>query len=138
MSGLPLTSEPSPAGRLLGRKIIEQRGGRAVVEYVATDCFLNRNGTVQGGMLAAMLDSAIGIAAATVVSDTSIPATLEMKVSFLEPALPGRFVSEATVLRAGRSILFVQGILSADVGTLLASASATVKVLDPRARPRRW
>ena len=48
-----------PAGKLLGRELVEvdQVKGGAVLRFRAPPEFLNRHGTVQGGMLCAMLDS---------------------------------------------------------------------------------
>src|SRR5919198_5898100 len=90
---------PSPAGALLGRNVLEAANGRARVAYEAREEFLNRRGVIQGGFLAAMLDSAMGIAAATKVADGIAPVTIEMKVNFLRPAKAGRLIAEARVVQ---------------------------------------
>ena len=57
--------------------------GRTVWRARVDDRFLNPAGVVQGGFLAAMLDSAMGASAITVVGDRSVVvANTEMKVSF--------------------------------------------------------
>lgn len=53
-----------PAARLLGRQLdsIGASNGDVRLVYCARPEFANRHGTVQGGMLSAMLDSATGYA----------------------------------------------------------------------------
>jgi acyl-coenzyme A thioesterase PaaI-like protein len=54
--------EISPAAILLGREIVsvDTEAGEVRLRFLADRQFSNRHGTVQGGMLAAMLDSATG------------------------------------------------------------------------------
>jgi acyl-coenzyme A thioesterase PaaI-like protein len=51
-----------PAAVLLGREVIsvDAKSGEVQLRFLADRQFANRHGTVQGGMLAAMLDSATG------------------------------------------------------------------------------
>lgn len=55
-------SETPPAALLLGRQIItvDPQSGEVHLRFFADPRFANRHGTVQGGMLAAMLNSATG------------------------------------------------------------------------------
>jgi acyl-coenzyme A thioesterase PaaI-like protein len=54
--------EVPPAAQLLGREIVsvDPQSGEVKLQFAARQEFTNRHGTVQGGMLAAMLDSATG------------------------------------------------------------------------------
>jgi len=54
--------EVPPAAVLLGREVIsvDAKSGEVQLRFLAHPQFANRHGTVQGGMLAAMLDSATG------------------------------------------------------------------------------
>ena len=54
--------EMPPAAHLLGREIVstDPHSGEVKLRFTASEQFANRHGTVQGGMLAAMLDSATG------------------------------------------------------------------------------
>ncbi|MEH2555680.1 hypothetical protein V1286_003209 [Bradyrhizobium algeriense] len=54
--------EVPPAAHLLGREIVsvDPHSGEVKLRFTAKKEFANRHGTVQGGMLAAMLDSATG------------------------------------------------------------------------------
>jgi acyl-coenzyme A thioesterase PaaI-like protein len=55
-------NEISPAAVLLGREIVsvDTESGELRLRFLADRQFSNRHGTVQGGLLAAMLDSATG------------------------------------------------------------------------------
>ena len=54
--------EVPPAAVLLGCEVIsvDAKSGEVQLRFLADRQFANRHGTVQGGMLAAMLDSATG------------------------------------------------------------------------------
>ena len=117
---------PPPVFRLLGGRFIEvdAAAGRLRTEFVATGDFLNPAGTVQGGMLGAMLDDlAATVVDATLRADERV-ATLNLNLSFLRPARPGPLQGEATLVRRGRDVCHVQATLTQD-GKDVASAIAT-------------
>jgi acyl-coenzyme A thioesterase PaaI-like protein len=58
--------------------------------------------------------------------DADAEATVELKCSFLRPARLGVCTGEGRVLRAGRSIVFVEGKLWGSDGELAVHATATV------------
>src|SRR5262245_59437166 len=69
-----------PAAKLLGWKLVEihPEQGRVRVEFEARAEFLNPVGTVQGGILAAMLDDTMGPAVASVLGGDGFGQTLEL------------------------------------------------------------
>ncbi len=97
----------------------------------ARDSFTNPVGSVQGGFLAAMLDDTLGPALAATLADGEFAPTLELKVSFLRPAVPGRIIGTGRVVHRGGSIAFLAGELRDDVGQVLATATATVRIVRP-------
>jgi uncharacterized protein (TIGR00369 family) len=123
-------SPPPPAARLLGWTLesIDPEQGTIRVAFEATEAFLNPIGTVQGGILAAMLDDTMGPAAAALLGGTAFPQTLELKTSFVRPAYPGRLSAEASVRHRGRDILFLEGSLFDADGQLVATATATARL----------
>ena len=120
---------PPPASALLGWKATEAGPGRIRVEFQAKEAFYNPAGVVQGGFLAAMLDDTMGPAATTLLAPGEITATLEMKVSFLRPARAGRLIGEGWVVHKGRSIVFMEGSLTAEDGSLIATATTTARIV---------
>ncbi len=87
--------------------------------------FCNPAGQVQGGFLMAMLDETMSVAAVVASNMTAFVPTLEMKTSFLRPALPGTLKVVGRVAKWGRQICFLEGELYDAEGRLLAKASST-------------
>lgn len=104
--------------------------GRTVWRARVDDRFLNPAGVVQGGFLAAMLDSAMGASAITVVGDrTVVVANTEMKVSFLRSVKSGELLTcVATVLKPGKVISFLEAKIFDSEERLVATASSTYLV----------
>jgi uncharacterized protein (TIGR00369 family) len=124
-----------PAARLLGREVIEfdRELGGAKLRYVAQPEFLNRHGTVQGGLLAAMLDSATALALYAVLSPALTAVTVNLNVSFVRPAQPGALIATSRVVSRSERDAQVSGELHDLEGTLIANAVATLRVVKRRA-----
>jgi uncharacterized protein (TIGR00369 family) len=121
----------SGATDLLGMEPLEfdTARGRSRIAYDGGVRFTNRAGVVQGGILAAMLDEGMALAAVAMDEFRTFVPTLELKVSFVAPARPGRFVVESQVVRKGKSVAFAEGRLFDAAGELVATASTTMRVV---------
>jgi uncharacterized protein (TIGR00369 family) len=118
-----------PSAALLGWKGRTIEPGNVCVEFLADARFLNIQGMVQGGYLAAMLDSTMTPAAMSALEHGDQVVTLEMKVSYLSPARAGVLIGEGKLLKQGRSVAFVEGRLSMHDGPIVATATATCRVV---------
>lgn len=120
---------PPPSARLLGWRFVALDVETATLScaFEATDAFLNPAGVVQGGILASMLDEAMGPVAAAVSGGEIFAQTLEMKVSYLRAARPGPIFGEGRLVQRGREILFLEGRLTDAEGRVLAAATATAR-----------
>jgi uncharacterized protein (TIGR00369 family) len=94
--------------------------------------FLNPAGVIQGGFLAAMLDSAMGASAVTMVADRRVTvASTEMKVSFVRAAKANDILTcVATVLKPGRVISFLEAKITDSDERLIATASSTYLIRE--------
>lgn len=90
----------------------------------------NQMGVAHGGLLMTLLDVAMGSAARAHVESNVV--TVDMQVSFLSPAR-GKLAGEGRVVRAGRSLVFVEGDVRDTAGTLVAKASSVFKVAREKA-----
>jgi len=70
---------PPPVATLLGISLASFKDGEAVVTLAAGDSHTNPMGTVQGGVLAALADGAMGWAYMTTLGEGESYTTLEMK-----------------------------------------------------------
>ena len=121
---------PAPAyTELLGSRPLDAEPGHVRMEFQATEQFLNPMGAVQGGFLTAMLDETMGPAAISALPGGQGVPTLELKVSFIRPARPGRLVADARVVHLGRSVVFLESSLVTEDGTLIATATATARIV---------
>ena len=119
---------------LLGWSVIDAEEGRVRAKFVARKEFYNPSGFVQGGMLTAMLDGVMGAAAVSLLAAGEQIATLEMKVSYMQSVTNTSLRGEGRVLHRGGSVLFMEGTLTAEDGSLVATATATGRVVRPPSR----
>jgi uncharacterized protein (TIGR00369 family) len=124
---------PALCSQLLGITILEVTpgGGRMKFQYQPTEGMTNPKGFVQGGFVSAMLDDVMAPALiSTCPPDTSIP-TLEIKTSFIKGVKPGPVIAEGWIVQKARTIGFMAAELTSMNGELLASASATFRIITP-------
>jgi len=120
-----------PVLTLLGSHIdtVDASAGTLSATYRAQASFRNPAGTVQGGMLSAMLDDlTASLVDATLAAGQGV-ATLNLNVSFLRPAQVGTLQGEARMLRRGRDVCHVMGTLLQD-DKEVATAVAVCKVVS--------
>ena len=124
-------AEPPPAARTLGWKLedVDPSAGTIRIAFEARPEFLNPIGNVQGGFLAAMLDDTLGPALVATLEPTQFAPTVELKVNFLRPARPGTLVGTGRVVHRGGTIAFLEGDLRDAEGTVVATATATARVV---------
>jgi uncharacterized protein (TIGR00369 family) len=118
----------SNAGRLFGFELEVAEDGRAVLRMQVSAKHKQVHRVVHGGILAALADTAGGLASYTVVPRGTRIATLEMKINYLEAVDRGTVMAEARVLRKGRNFIVVDcDVLDAD-GRLAAKALMTFSI----------
>ncbi|MBP7670265.1 MAG: PaaI family thioesterase [Ferrovibrio sp.] len=85
----------------------------------------NPMGGLHGGILATMMDTAVGWAMVTTMKQGFVVATVNLAVNYYKPHLAGRASAEARIARKGRSILFAETIARNAAGEVLAQGSCT-------------
>ena len=73
-----------------------------------------------GGVIALFFDAVMAAAVLT-VNDRNDQATVTLSVDFLRPARGGKYIFDATVVKKGRNLVFVEGQLYSE-GKLSARA----------------
>ncbi len=127
-----------PASQTLGFSMlrVDQANKEVEIAFEGRPSFANPAGQIQGGFLCAMLDETMSVAGVVASNMTAFLPTLELKTSFLRPALPGRLICVGRVVKWGRSIAFLEGELYDDQRRLLAKATSTA-MPQPFKRPNR-
>ncbi|MGE5512248.1 MAG: PaaI family thioesterase [Bacteroidota bacterium] len=115
----------------------EVESGRVVFEGVPSFRFYNPLGTVHGGWISTLLDSAMGCAAHTMLSAGQGYTTVDLTVSFVRPVLEssGKLRCEGKVIHAGGRIATAEGRLWDAKGTLVAHGSETCLILAAAGKP---
>ncbi|WP_282782102.1 PaaI family thioesterase [Nocardia sp. CC201C] len=95
---------------------------------------INAMFTVHGGVIATLMDTAMGSAVFTRLGDGVAYTTLELKVNFIRAVtLDGsRLTCEATVVHVGRSTATAEGRITDANGKLIAHGTTTILVLRPQ------
>jgi uncharacterized protein (TIGR00369 family) len=121
-----------PCAKLLGWRLLDARPEEGWIKlgFEGKPDFCNPAGFIQGGLLSAMLDDTMGPAVLVMSEGRLYTTTISMTVNFLAPAKPGPIIAEAKVTQLGKTIAFVQGKLMAEDGTLLATATASERLLE--------
>ena len=118
---------PPPVLGLLGMTLESVDVGQAVFVLEPAEYHYNPIGVIHGGVIATLLDSAVGCAV-----HTSLPAgvaytTLELKVNFIRAVRveTGRVRAEGRVVHVGRQSAVADGRVTDAAGKLIATCSTT-------------
>lgn len=123
--------------RTLGYRRTDWRPGATSIEWTASPeyCFPTADGAVvQGGLVTALLDAAMGGACWTVLDNDQVFLTADLRVEFLRVSRPGLLSATGTVVRRTRRVVFCAAEMYDAGGALLASSRCTQVVL-PNAGP---
>ena len=119
----------APFGELIGMRLVEVDEGRVVVDLVATPANANPMGTLHGGALCTIADSAMGLAWASTLDEGESFTTLELKINFLRPVWNGTLRAVGSVVQQGKSVGLAECDVLDERARLIASATSTCMTL---------
>jgi uncharacterized protein (TIGR00369 family) len=121
-----------PFSRTTGIYLASVSEGRAVFTGVPTEEFLNPIGTIHGGWISALLDSAMACAVHTTLKPGQGYTSVEMKINFVRPVLPssGALICEGKLIHRGGTLATSEGKLVDAAGKLLAHGTETCIVIE--------
>ena len=102
--------------------------GTARLELDATEAHLNEAGTLHGGVLATLVDTAMGQAVRSLTGDDDVPATSQLTVTYLRAGKPGRLEVVGRVSKQGEHLTVGEADVEQE-GRTLVHAVATFAVL---------
>jgi uncharacterized protein (TIGR00369 family) len=121
--------------RTLGYRRLNWAPGATTIEWDAPldYCFPTSDGAVvQGGLITALLDAAMGGACWTVLDRDEAFLTADLHVEFLRTARPGVLRASGSVVRRTRRVVFCDAQAHDDAGQLMAASRCTQIVLPQR------
>jgi uncharacterized protein (TIGR00369 family) len=100
------------------------------LRFLADRQFSNRHGTVQGGMLAAMLDSATGNAVIANLPSDRTAVTTRLDTTFVKPAALGPLTATARLVKLDDRSASAEAELIDGSGQVVARARAELRVRE--------
>ena len=115
----------------LGVTDLRPEPGRVVVEMPAAAFHYNPLGTVHGGVISTMLDTAAACAVHTTLAVGELYTSVDLTVKFLRPVTvdSGLLTCEGTVIQRGRRTALAQAQLTDQAGRLVAHATSTCMIM---------
>jgi uncharacterized protein (TIGR00369 family) len=118
-------TELPPFNRFLGIEVDRLGEGRAVATVELKPHHLNRRGVAHGGVITALMDSALGGAVIDAVPREYWIATTSLTVQFIGGPREGTVTATGEVTRRGSKVAFASGEARDANGKLLATAQGT-------------
>jgi uncharacterized protein (TIGR00369 family) len=120
-----------PIMATLGITDLRPERGRVVVEMPAADYHYNPLGSVHGGVISTLLDTAAGCAVHSTLAVGEGYTSLDLTVKFLRTVTveSGLLSCEGTVIQRGRRTALAQAQLSDERGRLVAHATSSCLIL---------
>jgi len=123
------------AMRELGAELVRVKPGRVEIRFPFRERFTQQHGFMHAGIVAAVLDSACGYAAFSLMPAEAGVLSIEFKINLLAPARGESFLACGQVLRPGRTVTVCQGVVSAvdhDGEVEVAAMQATMMAIHGR------
>jgi uncharacterized protein (TIGR00369 family) len=123
----------TPVAKLLGREILAiDADGTVHLRFRAQPEFANRHGSVQGGLVSAMLDSSLSAALLAQLPPELTSMTVKLETEFLRPAPLTVLEAKAWLMSRDERSATTRGELRAPDGKLVATATAHLRILPAK------
>jgi uncharacterized protein (TIGR00369 family) len=103
--------------------------GTIELAFAATEDFTNPTGNVLGAFQAAMLYDTVGPALLATLAPDEFQSTMGLSVSFLRPVRQGRITARGRVVHRDGDLAFLEASLTDADGVVIATATATARVI---------
>jgi uncharacterized protein (TIGR00369 family) len=119
----------------IGAELTSVAPGEVVIQLPFREDLTQQHGYLHAGIVTAIVDSACGYAAYTLMPADAAVLTVEYKVNFLAPAAGRSFVAYGRVSKAGRTLTVTDGDVIAETAggpKPIASMMATMMTVSGR------
>jgi uncharacterized protein (TIGR00369 family) len=125
----------APVARTLDFLPVSVQPGTVVFEFSPAEFHYNPIGSVHGGVIATLCDSACGCAVQSMLPAGTVYTSLDLSVKFLRPvsSATGPMTCEGTVIHLGGRSALAQARLTDSAGRLHAHASSSCMIFRPPA-----
>jgi uncharacterized protein (TIGR00369 family) len=132
----PKDAGASPHTSLLGSEFVDfdEATQTATMRFTVKREMTTWRGGVQGGLVAGYLDDVMGYAFVAATGGEMAPLNLDISMTLIRLIPEGPLIGKGRVVKAGRRVVFLEGELLAEDGTLMARATSTA-LPTPRPSP---
>lgn len=124
--GLRMSDSISPVGRWLNGKLMAISEGSMEVEFIVRDDMTNPMRVLHGGIASTILDDVVGTMVYALGRDFAYT-TVNLNCDFLHAARIGDvIVGKANVIRAGKNIIHVEGVITSTDGKIVAKCTSNL------------
>jgi uncharacterized protein (TIGR00369 family) len=122
------------AAATLGLEVLDADADAGTIElaFTASEAWTNPTGNVLGAFVAAMLYDTVGPALLATLEPDQFQTTQSINVSFLRPVRPGRLVARGRVVHRAGDTVFLEASLLDPLRQVVATATATARVIPLR------
>ena len=123
---------PAPIAATIGLENFDGEAGAFSVELVPEQRHYNPLGSVHGGVLSTMLDTAAGCSVHSTLAVGEAYTSLDLTVKFLRPATvdSGRLRATGKVIQRGRRTALAEAQVTDESGRLIAHATSSCMIFS--------
>lgn len=121
----------SPLVATLDFKVEQVTRGAVIFSFEPQEFHYNPIGSVHGGVISAILDSAMGCTLHSILDSGAGYTTLELKVNFLKAVTikAGRLKATGKIIHSGSRTALLEASLTDEAGTVYAHGTSTCMIL---------
>ena len=119
-----------PYARFLGLQLGKVRQGEVSIHLDIRDELKQNQGVVHGGAIASLIDTASAFAVLSQIDLDERVTTTDLTIHYLRPAISGRIVATARIIRGGRRLFVLSVEVLDDGGAHVATALTTYIKID--------
>ena len=134
---IQMGADISPHSSLLGSRFVgfDEATQTATMHFTVKPEMTTLRGGVQGGLVAGYLDDVMGYAHVCATDGEMAPLNLDIAMTLIRLIPVGaQIIGTGRVVKAGRRVVFLEGELRAEDGTLYARATSTA-IPTPKPSP---
>ena len=117
-------------GKLFNFKLISYSQGKLELEGKFNDFSLNPDGSVQGGMMTAMLDDVTSLLIIIETNGRVYPASTDLHTMHHRPLIKGKVIARGSIIKKGKKIASTRGELFDEEGQLVTTLMHTSYLIE--------
>jgi uncharacterized protein (TIGR00369 family) len=127
--------ENKPVLRHFGMEVLRATEGQATMRLPFSERVVNLAGTVDGGVLATLVDSVCSVAFEFGLEVSEVAITVDLRMDYIAPLTSGNAaLAEAQVIQRGRTIGRCEATITEEASGKLLAKGTTVFVIRQRQR----